>query len=166
MINTSINKILCVLVFLGGLAGCGFHLAGTGKLPDDLDAVSVQGVSSSPELSHLITQSLESRQINVVEKDQAKILVNVLREHTSKTVLAFDNEGKVREYGLTLSVTFDVRKPDNSYLLGEQSISVTRNLIFDKDNVLGTREEEQQLLDEMRRDAARRILYRLQKIKD
>jgi len=166
MINTSVNRILCVLIFLSVLPGCGFRLAGTVKLPDGLDAVSVQNVSTSPELSRFITQSLASHRVNVVDKDQAKILINVLREQTAKTVLKLDSAGKARTYELTLSVTFDVRKPDNGHLLDEQSISVSRDFIFDRDNVLGSKEEEQQLLDEMRRDAAKRILYRLQKIKD
>ena len=81
-------------------------------------------------------------------------------------MLTLDSDGKAREYELSLNVTFNVKRPDNSYLLREQSVSLNRDFVFDKRNLLGANEEEQQLFSEMRSDAAKLIVYRLQTISD
>ena len=146
------------------LIGCGFRLAGTGEFSNSLDNTSVQGAASSRELVHLIENSLQSNQINVVEKDQATASINILYVQTEKTILTLDSDGKAREFELVLNVIFDVKKPDNSYLLHKQNISLRRDFVFNKSNLLGANEEEQQLFSEMRNDAAKLIVRRLQSI--
>lgn len=160
------NKILGALILLNILLGCGFHLAGSGELASSLDNTSVQSAASSRDLVLLLERNLKSNQINIVGIDQATALINILFEGTEKTVLTLDSEGKAREFELILTVSFDVKKPDNSYLLREQSIRLNRDFVFDKNNLLGANEEEQQLFSEMRGDAAKIIVYRLQTIKD
>ena len=146
--------------------GCGFHLAGSGDFSSSFDNTSVQSAASSRELVRLIEKNLKSNQINVVGIDQATALINVLRDETEKVVLTLDSDGKAREYELSLNVIFNVKRPDNSYLLREQSVSLNRDFVFDKRNLLGANEEEQQLFSEMRSDAAKLIVYRLQTISD
>ena len=146
--------------------GCGFHLAGSGDFSSSLDNTSVQSAASSRELVRLIEKNLKSNQINVVGIDQATALINILFEETEKVVLTVDSDGKAREYELILKVTFDAKRPDKSFLLREQSISLNRDFVFDKSDLLGANEEEQQLFSEMRRDAAKLIVYRLQTISD
>ena len=81
-------------------------------------------------------------------------------------MLTFDSDGKAREYELILKVTFEVRGPNNSYFLKDQSISLNRDFVFEKGDLLGANEEEQQLFSEMRNDVAKLIVYRLQTIDD
>lgn len=154
-----------ILVLSGMLAGCGFRLAGSGDdSPGRLENVSVHGTDSSHELVHFIQGYLKSRQINVVEPDQAAVLLHILSEETKKEVLSLDRDGKAREYDLLLNISFDVKRPDNSHLLTEQSIGLNRVFVFNKQEVLGSNEEERQLLGEMRRVAAQLIVRRLQAI--
>lgn len=164
--NIYFNKILGTLFLLNILLGCGFHLAGSGEFASSLDNTSVQSAVSSRELVRLIERNLKSNKINIVEVDQATALINILFEESEKTVLTLDSDGKAREYELILNVIFDVKKPDNSYLLREQSIRLNRDFVFDKSSLLGANEEEQQLFSEMRSDAARIIVSRLQTIED
>lgn len=168
MTNIGINRIFHMLILCSGLllTGCGFHLAGTGQLSSDLDNVSVQSVSPNHELVHLIEKRLKSNRVNVVETDQATVFINVLHEETAKVVLTLDSDGKAREYELVLTVTFDVRRPDDSYMLDEQKISLNRDFVFNKNDLLSASQEEQQLFSEMRSDAAKSIIYRLQTIKN
>ena len=93
--------------------------------------------------------------------EQASARLEILFESAEKEVLSLDSDGKAREYDLVLSIAFDVRRPDDSYLLNGQSISLNRAFVFDKRDVLGSTEEEQRLMDEMRKHAARLIVYRL-----
>ena len=161
----SLTKIIfSISVYIGVLVSCGFHLAGTGEFSDSLQNTSVQGVATSRELLNMIERTLKSNQINVVEPEQATALVNILSEEIEKVVLTVDSDGKAREYELILRVSFDVKGLDNSYLLNEQNIQLNRDFVFNKSDLLGANEEEQQLFNEMRDDAARLIVYRLQSI--
>ncbi len=154
-------KVLLIIFFL---SGCGFHLAGEGTFADELSNTYVQGVSSSKDMLRLLEKNLRSNQINVVESDSATAVLRILNEETERVVLTVDNDGKAREFELLLKIRFDVRRPDNSVLLDQQTVDLNRDFVFDISDLLGANEEEQELFNEMRRDAAKLIVYRLQTI--
>ena len=150
------------LVLSSLLPGCGFRLAGSEDAAH-LQNVFVQGGTGS-HLVHFVRQSLGSGQADVAEPDHAGIHLHILSEETSREVLSLDASGKAREYDLMLNVTFDVRHAQSSDSLTRQTVRIHRVLVFDKHDVLGSGEEEQQLLHEMRREAAQRIVRRVQAI--
>lgn len=160
------SNIFIIILILNALYACGFKLAGTGEFSGSLENTSVQSNSSSRELTAHIERNLAANQINIVPADQATALLNILREETDRVVLSLDNDGKAREYELVLKVTFEVRSPDNTSLLNQQSVNVSRDYLFEKTELLGSSEEEQQLFGEMRRDLARLIVRRLQNIQE
>ena len=146
------------------LYGCGFRLAGTGEFSTSLDNTAVQGVNTSKELQRIVENNLRVNSINIVEADEADAILTIHSEETEKIVLTLDNDGKAREFELILNIVFDVKSSDDSYLLAQQNISLNRDFVFDKSNLLGSNEEEVRLLSEMRVDAARLITRRLQSI--
>ena len=87
-----------------------------------------------------------------------------MREETEREVLTVDSDGKAREYELMLRITFEVTRPDNSILLKQQVIDISRDFVFEKSSLLGANEEEKELFKEMRNDAAKLVVYRLQTI--
>ncbi len=158
------KNIIFIFVLLQILNGCGFHLAGTGEFSDSLQNTSVHSITASRELISLVERNLIYNQINVVDTEQATALLNILEEQTEKVILTVDNDGKAREYELILRVNFDVKGIDDNYLLSEQNISLSRDFVFDKSDLLGANEEEQKLFNEMRNDVAKLIVHRLQAI--
>ncbi len=146
------------------LYGCGFRLAGTGEFSTSLDNTAVQGVNTSKELQRIVENNLRVNSINIVEADEADAILTIHSEETEKIVLTLDNDGKAREFELILNIVFDVKSSDDSYLLAQQNISLNRDFVFDKSNLLGSNEEEVRLFSEMRVDAARLITRRLQSI--
>ncbi len=161
-----ITEPIYLFVLLNMLYACGFQLAGSGNFSSSLDKSSVQSAASSQDLARLVEKNLKTNQIDIVAVEQATALINILHEKTEKVVLTLDSDGKALEYELILQVSFDVKNPDNSYLLREQSISLNRDFLFDKRDLLGSNEEAQRLFDEMRSDVAKLIVYRLQTITD
>lgn len=157
-------KYLQIFLITSVIYGCGFHLAGEGTFADELNNTTIQGAVASKEMMRLLEKGLRSNQINVVDTENATAILRILNEETDKTVLTVDNDGKAREFELLLRIKFDVRRPDNSVLLGQQVVDLNRDFVFDKNDLLGTNEEEQELFNEMRRDAAKLIIYRLQTI--
>ena len=158
------KNFVCIFGLVLILPACGLHLAGDGEFSSKLDKTYVQSPRSSRELARYLKNNLRSNHISVVEQDQATAIINLLFEQTERVVLTLDSDGKAREYELILNVTFDVKNPDNSVLLNQQNIVLNRDFVFDKSNLLGANEEEKQLFSEMRYDAARIIVYRLQDI--
>ena len=66
-----------------------------------------------------------------------------------------------REFELSYSVSFELRKTDGTVLVEHQTVSLVRDYLFDADQVIGKSREQNVLKKEMRRDAAQRILTRL-----
>lgn len=145
------------LVLFSLLPGCGFRLAGNGDSAH-LQNVFVQAGPASHELVHFVRGSLGPVQVDVTEPDHAAIHLHILSEETSREVLSLDASGKAREYDLMLNVAFDIRHAQSSDSLSRQKIQIHRVLVFDKYDMLGSGEEEQQLLHEMRKEAAQRIV--------
>ena len=73
-------------------------------------------------------------------------------------------DGKVREFELLGVLSFEVRKADKTVLLKNQTITLTREFIFDPDDVLGKTEEEALLREDLTENLARLMIYRLQAI--
>ncbi len=157
-------KYIQVFLVTSIISGCGFHLAGEGVFDDELNNTYIEGAASSQEMVRLLERNLRSSNINIVGSKSATAILRIINEETERVVLSLDNDGKAREFELHLKIEFDVMGSDNSILLAKQSIDLNRDFVFDIDNLLGTNEEEQQLFSEMRRDAARLIVYRLQTI--
>jgi len=154
-----ISILLTTLVY-----GCGFHLADERVFSAELNNTHIQSASSSKGLVRLLEKNLRSNKISVVGADSATALLRILSEETQRVVLTVDSDGKAREFELLLRITFDVKRPDNTNLLDQQVINLNRDFIFDKSALLGAKEEEQVLFNEMRGDAAKVIVYRLQTI--
>ena len=146
------------------LQGCGFHLASEGVFSDELSNTHIQGALASKVMLRALEENLKSNQINVVAVESATALLRILNEETEKVVITVDSDGKAREFELLLRITFEVMRLDNTALLEKQMISLNRDFVFDKSDLLGTNEEEQDLFNEMRKDAAKLIVYRLQTI--
>jgi LPS-assembly lipoprotein len=157
-------KIILVILLSSMLTGCGFHMAGKGTYSNELSKTQIQGPASSRELLLLLEKRLRSNQINVVEDEAATAIIRILDEVRDKTTLSVDAQGKAREYELLLKVTYEVKKPDNTTLLPQETIDINRDFVFNKSDLLGTNEEEKDLYNEMRNDAAKLIVYRLQAI--
>ena len=91
--------------------------------------------------------------------------LTLLTEGKSRRVLTVDGDGRAREYLLTYTINFTVNtdrftKKESKEI--KESISLTRSLLFDTEAVLAVTNESEILYKDMRRNAARLILLKLQ----
>lgn len=164
--NLKLQNLVFMTVFMMVFSSCGYKMAGSGEFSSSLENTSVQAAVSSRELVRYIEKHLKSNEINIVGINEASAIINILNEQTDRVVLSLDNDGKVREFELILKVTYDVKRADDTYMLNEQEISLNRDFVFNKTNLLGSDEEQQEVFSEMRNDAAKVIVFRLQKISE
>ena len=152
---------LCLLVSLGS---CGFHLRGVAELPAELSRTHISGISPYSDFATDLRQQLRANGVEIVEANQSTATLRITRNRIDRRVLAVGSDGKVREYELFAVVSFEVRGADKAVLLENQTITLSREFIFDPDNVLGKREEEALLREDLREGIVRLMIYRLQTI--
>ena len=155
---------MVILYPLVSLAGCGFHLRGVIELPPELSRTHISGISEYSDFAATLRQQLRANGVEIVEADQSTATLRITRHRITRQVLAVGADGKVREFELLGVLSFEVRKADKTVLLKNQTITLTREFIFDPDDVLGKTEEEALLREDLTENLARLMIYRLQAI--
>lgn len=143
------------------LAGCGFQLRGALDLPDNIQTLHVMAPS---ELRNDILTLLESGGVGVSTSGAAAdASIAVTSEQFSRRVLSVDPAtGKEREFELAYTLAFGVTRRDGATVIENGAVNLLRDYVFDPEAVIGTSREEELLRDEMRRDAARQLMRRVE----
>lgn len=153
------NIVLAAAIVTAG--GCGYQLRGSVSLPPDLGPIHVAGPR---DLSAAVIQLLDGAGVQVESADgSADVLVRLGNEQFNRRVLSVNPQtGKESEFELAYRVTFEVTRAEGEVLVPRETVSLLRDYVFDIDEVLGKSREQSVLQDEMRRDAASRIVRRIE----
>lgn len=146
-------------VFL--LAGCGFHLRGTGGDRVAIGAINVSAANAHGEMQRTLERTLTDAGVRIEEEDKAPWSVRLLGETSTRRPVATSSDVKVAQYGLRLEVSFTLDAAGGKTVIPETSVSAERIYRFDSSSFAGNSEEESLLYDEMRRDVARQIMQRI-----
>ncbi|MCR9278540.1 MAG: LPS assembly lipoprotein LptE [Pseudomonadaceae bacterium] len=144
------------------LAGCGFHLRGW-----DLAAnVATATVLSADRVD--ITRDLEAalRQSGVelvAAGEPADVTIEILDESVSRRSASVSGQARVAEYELTSLVAYRISSEDGP-LLGRSQARAERSFRLDRDNIVGSSEEQALLEREMRRDLIEQIMRSLNRV--
>jgi len=122
----------------------------------------LSGTDNSP-LYYELESALQAAGGEVVKShDSATATLTIHAQRSDRRVLSVDELGRASEYELSLRVVFSMIARNGQLIVNKESLRVVRAYSFDPDNVLGSGGEEAMLQDDMVRDAAQRILRRLQ----
>lgn len=153
--------LLCLVV---SLWSCGFHLRGATKLSPEIARIHISGLSPYSDVAVVLRQQLRANGVEIVEVNQSTATLRITHNGIGKRVLSVGSDGKVREYELFAKLSFEVRDVDKTVLLQNQTITLTRDFIFDPNDVLGKAEEEALLKEDLHENLIRLLIYRLQAI--
>ena len=146
------------------LYACGFQLRGSISLSSEMSPIYIEQ-NSVFGLAREIKTLLASNKITVVEKAQlSKSQLILLDEAKSQSVLSVDGSGQAREYLLSYRVNFVIKVNQKNHAEAAavpDSITVTRAWLFDPEAVLAVTNEAELLYNDMRREAARLILLKI-----
>ncbi len=173
-----LRRSITILSLVFFMQACGFQLRGALDLSQDISPIYLQQ-NSVFELGREIRSLLTANKIQMTENDkQAKTLLTLLKEAKTRRVLSVDGNGRVKEYLLNYTANFSIKIINPSKDINDingindindindqgrvDSISVSRPLLFDPDAVVAVVNESEILYKDMRRDAARSILLKLQ----
>lgn len=145
------------------VSACGFHLRGDVKLAPQLARVHIQGGDVYDPLVRDLTRALTAAGSTVVTgAGEATAILQVLKNSGDRRVLSVQTTGKVQEYELYQLFEFRVRDAAGRELLEPQRLELTRDYLFDANDVLGKSAEEEVLRRDMRRDLVRLTMLRLE----
>ena len=146
---------------LASVSGCGFQPRGQSLASGQLGEVYVDasGASIGEELRLFLHDSGVAR---AESAEKADVVVRLGGESYERRVLTVDSQtGKAREFVVEYRVSFSARTREGGMLIENQQLLLKRDFVFDNDALIGKSREEDQLRNEMRRDAVLQILGRL-----
>ena len=155
-----LGTLLCLVVSLNG---CGFRLRGDVELPGVLADTYIESKDPYSGMARALRTQLERSGANVLEtRDQASAILTVVSERSENRVLSVGSTGKATEYELFDEVVFSLSDATGKVLVGSQTLRLTRDLVFDQNELLGKLSEAESIHKQMRETLARQILMRIQ----
>lgn len=163
------KRLLLILNLLVWLSACGgepFHLRGEKPLPDMIrQGVYLQGIDPRSDFGIALRDGLEDAGADIKQDGQgAMTTLTILRLDESRSVSGYSSTRQVREFNHFVNVSFRVKTAGMAEGV-ERSVSAERSQVYDGKYVLGTAEEEAVIKEDLRREAVRLILLRLQALK-
>lgn len=161
-------SLLSLLMFLliAGLSSCGFQLRGAYELPAAMQSVYIDIVKPKSKLGRALKRNLKASEIRLVESASDDVaILKIIKETKNKRIVSVDSEGRAREYTLTVAIEFSVIAKQADFEIDKQRVQISRDFVFDTEDVLGNSREEAKLYEEMQQDLVRLIMFKLQSYK-
>lgn len=149
------------------LASCsgnnGFQLRGSTALAEQYQKVFLKGIEYDSYFGKVLQRAFEEAGSELVSDPQkASAYLELSSYIEGKKVAAYGADREVKEYLIYLRSSYMLSKPDGSVLLPQRKINLDKIQIYDSAYVLGKVEEERLIKEDLRKNAARQILLRLQ----
>ena len=103
-----------------------------------------------------------SYQALIWKRLESDYILNINNESYNRSIISVSaTTGRVEEYQLILSATISASKKDENTIINNETITITRDYAYDESAVLGNDNEETIIKEDMARQAASRIIRRL-----
>ncbi len=142
------------------LTACSFHLRGIhSAYPPSFGPIAIQVLHADHTWEALLRQQLVQVNLNVVQDaTQATYLLVIMDEQSNNTIVSISSSSSPRQYELVYKVTFSLQKKSNDGFIAPTTLRLTRPITINNNLILGSHDEEDQLLRDLRREAALQIL--------
>ena len=157
--------LLTAVVFIA--AGCGFKLRGDYGLPSGIQNLQLSAVQNNAPLHRILNNQLQSFDIAVwdAQSNQKQlnksmdVVVYLTSDQLERRLLSLFSTGQVAEYELVYSIKYQLQFPNQDPQ--EIAFDVTREYQDDPDAVLAKSRELDLIQNEMRIEAANRIIRQI-----
>ncbi|MFC6439900.1 LPS assembly lipoprotein LptE [Bowmanella sp. JS7-9] len=157
----NLMRNLLLIVSLLTLTACGFHLRGSQPIPLNLQTLWLTSQDHQDPLFAVLKKRMARHEITLLEQgdeQHAQLLVN--DGAVSRRLLSLFPSGQVAEYELIYTVRWSLWRPgDDSAEWFE--FDILREYQDDPDQVLAKSRETALIMQEMRQQAAERIMSTL-----
>jgi LPS-assembly lipoprotein len=154
------SSFIAIFTMLALLSACGFHLRGLADIP--FKSIYVEG-NKNP-ISQDVIRALKNNGVEISkEVDKAEVALEIMNDTTVKRILSLGGGvGVVREFELLHVMTFRMRNTKNELWDAPQTIENRRDFSYNDSEILAKTYEETMLYENMRQDAIREVIRRIQ----
>lgn len=159
-----IGKKIAIGLIILGITACGYSFRTGELLPTELRTMTFQSQDKYGDMARIMRKTLRQNAINIVE-NQSNVPAFYLDTTTRNDELtALFSTGKGAEKVIVFEATATVTLPNGErYPL---STRVTKTFFDNPKEPLAKNVEQEQILNEMRQQAAQQLIYRLFALKD
>ena len=144
------------------LASCGFHLQGELPLAPPLHTMYLQAQDPYGTLTRQLQQSLKLSHVQLVDSpSKATTILAITQDTTTQELLSVSGTQQTRQYKLNVVVTFEVTDAAGRILVPTQTLSDSRNITIQSNQILGSSNEANLYYQQIRRSLAYAIMNRL-----
>jgi LPS-assembly lipoprotein len=141
---------------------CGFHLRDDASLPSSLQPIYIGGPAGNSALGQALRYHLTNSNTKVTPRSaDANYQVVLTTNEQDQRIVSLDRRGLAAEYGITGSVTFELRDKTGQRVLGPQTIEERRTVTNNPDNALTTSQDIGIITADMNQVLAVQIVRRL-----
>lgn len=159
------TKTIAVGILVGVISACGFALRGSQGLPETLTQVAINAPLQYSPLSRALRKRLPVYQLEglinptvTIETEMLEktVVVQLEPEQFERRLLSIFSSGQVAEYELLYTVNYTIIFPNKIPI--ENSLKVSQEYQDDPDQILAKSRELNLILEELRVEAADRII--------
>lgn len=153
------RRPLAILILLAG-SGCGFHLAGS-DVRTGVDRAYVQA-PASVEIAPLLSKRLAQSGVTVLDAPEPQaVKIELVSERATRRTVTTTQEAQAADYSLAIEVAYRIYGPNAVELVPDGVAQVTKVVPVDRANLVGSREQETLVHDEMQNELVRQIMTSL-----
>ncbi|MGY0197466.1 LPS-assembly lipoprotein LptE [Leptothrix sp. BB-4] len=143
------------------LTGCGFQLRRPPELT--LRRVHLAGFGGDSAMADELRRQLRMSPgaTLAARPNESDVVLESVVDQSVPVVAGITAAGQVRELTLRATLTFRVRRPDGSELIGPTTLTQSREMSYAENDALAKEHEQQFLVRTMHQDIARQVLRRL-----
>lgn len=152
------------------LSACGFTLRESQALPDSFSTVVINSAVRHSGLVRALQERMPIYQLKPVFAEdlaslddklsnEGSVTISLSPEKYERTLLSVFTSGQVAEYELVYTINYSVQFPERDLI--SHSMNLSRQYQDDPDQILAKSRELQLVLQDLRNEAADRIIRRL-----
>ena len=163
MLNLLTTHKLLLLLLCVSLSSCGFHLRGTSSLEGVDKIIFLDAPRGSFEQQLLDDLRISGVQLTN-EKKTSDWHLNVSQARSQREISTLNERGTVDSYRLNFIVTYSVLGADNKLIRAPQTLTESRQYVFNPADIIESEFEEQALRNGMEKDISLRIIRHLSEL--
>ena len=163
--NTTVIRFVIVLLITAVLAACGFRLAGTANLPQQLSSITLLTTGFDKQQQDALRLQLTragAELKNQDDPDAVKLTVS-LKALPDRRLVSSARDGRTIER-LTRSLDFSLRAADGEILVPSGTLVQQNDIVLDDDNLLASGREKASVLEDLQQALFEQLIRQLKRI--
>jgi len=158
-------RFLVVFVLTIGLAACGFRLAGTSNLPQNLSSMVLLASNLDRQQQDVLRRQLTRAGAELKNQDdlEAVRLKISLQAVADRRLVSSASDGKSVER-LTRSLDFSLSSASGEVLVPTRTLTQQKNIVLDDDNLLASGRERASVLEDLEQALFEQLIRQLNRI--